>query len=322
MMKTGCIAVLISSVSKKVPMIEAVREALQRIESPGTLLVGADADMRCIGKYFVDRFWKMPILENLTVEQTIAYCRLHQINCVIPTRDGELSFYANHQTAFAKEGIHVMVSPIDAINICIDKLRFYETLEAMGYPAIPTACCLDPLRCSAYVVKERYGAGGNKIGINLSAEKARRYAKNLQNPVFQPYLTGKEISVDLYVTSAGSVKGVVARERKCIVNGESQVTQSIRNHALESLCQQLAEKLKFFGHVMFQLIEDQEKGTFFVLEANPRFGGASTLSIALGLDSFYWFFKEAQGDDLSQYRFERSKKEKRLIRYPKDLITT
>lgn len=74
-----------------------------------------------------------------------------------------------------------------------------------------------------------------------------------------------------------------------------------------------------YGHVMFQFIKDYS-GDIHIIECNARFGGASTLSLAMGLDSFYWFIQESRGIPSEQLSFDRSQTEKRLIRHAEDLI--
>ena len=49
-------------------------------------------------------------------------------------------------------------------------------------------------------------------------------------------------------------------------------------------------KFKFFGHINIQAFIIKNKVVF--IEINPRFGGASSLSIEYGLDSFYWLLIE------------------------------
>jgi carbamoyl-phosphate synthase large subunit len=55
-----------------------------------------------------------------------------------------------------------------------------------------------------------------------------------------------------------------------------------------------------------------------LLECNCRFGGASTLSIAAGLDSFYWFLRECLNEDLSDLPFLNYRRGLRQIRYAED----
>ncbi|AMV12270.1 carbamoyl-phosphate synthase [Geobacillus thermoleovorans] len=312
------INVLVTSISKKVPLLSAVRRAMRKAGMTGAL-IGADRNGNCIGRYFIDEFWEMPSLDDLAVEEFISICRQKRIRFIIPTRDGELPFFSAYRQVFEENGIFVMVSERNAIEICLDKLRFYELLSAQGFPVIPTALSLEELNDGDYVVKERYGAGARNIGLCLTKEEANRHAKKLEAPVFQPFIAGTEISIDLYMTRMGRTKGAVARKRDYVVNGESQITTTIRNEKLEGMCTAVASYLGLYGHAVMQVIIDRE-GQFHLIECNPRFGGASTLSIEAGLDSFYWFFLESQGVNLNDYPFIRSTNEKKQIRYPADFV--
>src|SRR3546814_15369896 len=57
-----------------------------------------------------------------------------------------------------------------------------------------------------------------------------------------------------------------------------------------------------------------------VIEVNPRFGGASTASIEVGLDVFYWALLERLHPDMPLPAFERSTGEIRQVRVPQDII--
>jgi carbamoyl-phosphate synthase large subunit len=141
----------------------------------------------------------------------------------------------------------------------------------------------------------------------------------LNSPIFQPFIDSSEVSVDLYIGKDGICKGVVARTRQLVVNGESQITRTIRNEKLEIMCVKIAEQLGIYGHAVFQvLIDDQDN--YYIIECNTRFGGASSLSLAAGLDSFYWFLLESNGYTVGPELFVRSPEEKTQVRYAEDLI--
>ena len=57
-----------------------------------------------------------------------------------------------------------------------------------------------------------------------------------------------------------------------------------------------------------------------VIEVNPRFGGVSTASISVGLDSFSWAIWEAFFPTRALPSFERSEKEVRNVRVGKDIV--
>ncbi|HCJ66892.1 MAG TPA: epimerase, partial [Elusimicrobia bacterium] len=310
--------VLVTSISRKVPLLNAVKKANLKLANTGKLF-GADINENCIGRYFVDVFLKMPQLTELSINEIIEYCRDNKISCIIPTRDSELLFFAVNKQKFLKNGIKLMVSNYNAVEICLDKLKFYKKVTEMRFPTIKTVKNINELNCNVYVVKERWGAGSRNIGLNLTRKDAITKANNIKEAVFQPYITGKEFSVDLYISLKGKTKGVVVRERQLIVDGESQITATIKDKKLEQICSSLAEKLGLYGHIVFQVIKDV-RGNFYIIECNPRFGGASTLSIEVGLDSFYWFLLESFGVDVDNYPFIRSKTEKKLVRHAEDMI--
>jgi carbamoyl-phosphate synthase large subunit len=310
--------VLISSVAGKAPLVEAVRKAggkLGLFEE----IHGCDANENCLGKYLVDTFWHCPPLAKLSAEDVMSYCEENKIAALIPTRDGELDFFARHAPQWQKKGLHTMVSSPETIRQCLDKKNFSDFLSSHRFPAIQSAAQLDLLDAPLFVVKERTGAGGRNIGLRLSREEAEKQARQLSEPLFQPYIEGREWSVDLYRTREGRVKGSVARLREMVQGGESQVTATLAFPELEQLCSEMAGLLNVYGHAIFQVIEDSD-GRFHVIECNPRFGGASTASLAVGLDSFFWFFLESMEISLQGYPFYRSPTEVRQVRFMTDRI--
>ncbi len=310
--------VFITSIAQKIPLINAVKNASRKAGNTG-IVIGGDMNSECIGQYFVDQFYQMPSLNNLDVESFISYCKSNNIKAIIPTRDGDLKFFTNHKSILNENDISVMISGEAAIDICIDKLKFYQELQSMGYPVIQTAESINEIQSDKIVVKERYGAGSKKIGVGVSKVEAIDVQQNLSDPIFQPYIEGKEFSIDVYVDKTGKSKGAVVRSRDIIVDGESQISTTLKNTELEKLCIAMSEKIGLYGHSVWQVIVDQN-GHYYIIECNSRFGGASTLSIESGLDSFFWFLLESSGTDISEYPFIRSTKEKRQIRYKSDMI--
>ncbi|MBS4195490.1 ATP-grasp domain-containing protein [Lederbergia citri] len=310
--------VLITSISGKVPLIQTVEKAMKKINS-NSVLYGGDVDDQCIGKYFVDRFWLMPPLKDMTKETFVSYCTSKNITIIFPTRDADLLYFSSFLSYFTNNGLYIMVSNKKSLEITMNKMNFFKIGVEKGFPVTMSSFEIDTLYADTFVVKECEGSGSKNIAINVSREQAILHAKQLKGPLFQPYIKGEEFSIDVYVDKLGKSKGVIVRKRIQIKDGESQITRTIRHKELERLGAEMAEMFCLYGHVMFQVIVDL-KGKPHIIECNPRFGGASTLSIAAGLDSFYWFQLEAAGEDLHNYPFHRSEKELTLIRHAKDMI--
>ncbi len=310
--------VLVTSVSRKIPLVQAVKTAMIKSGNNGAL-IGGDSNEKCIAKYFADDFWQMPLCVDGHDECLLDELRARQVRCVIPTRDGELMFWSRRKQWLHRQGIEVMVSGKEQVRQCLDKLLFYQICKKRGIPAIATSDNMAGIHAQSLVVKDRCGAGARRIGLRLSPEEAMCHARNLEQPIFQPYIPGKEYSADTYVDKKGNVKGVVCRTRDNVIEGESQVTTTVPNVALEKECAEYIKKLHLCGHVLIQFIQDTA-GVIHIIECNSRFGGASTLSVSAGLDSFYWFLLEVKGNNLDDYPFQRLSTRLRQVRYPCDLV--
>jgi carbamoyl-phosphate synthase large subunit len=310
---------LVTSASKKIPLLRELRKALNKACSNGKIF-GGDIDPECLARFFVDDFWLMPKIPELTIDTLIDYCREKAIKLIIPSRDGELLYFAKHQAELEAAGISVMISSMKGVKTCLDKLTFYEILNRRyHFPVIPATNQIDDLQAASFVVKERFGAGAKRMALNVSKEDAIKHSQRLEQPIFQPFVAGREYSVDAYLTRKGIPKGAIVRSRDLVIDGESQVTTTIKNEPLEQLCLNMAQTLKLAGHCVFQVIEDPN-GSFHVVECNCRFGGASSLSVAAGLDSFYWALLEALEEDIAAYPFFRIRNELRQIRHAEDRI--
>jgi len=310
--------VLISSSAKKIPLIESVRKAANKINSQ-ILIFGGDMDDSSLSFNFTDGKFIMPRTIDENLSDILSWCQSNNVKFVIPTRDGELEFWARNKAAFRENGIFIMVSELESIQHCIDKLLFSKVCSQLNIPAIPSGLKISDLGVDKFVVKERMGAGSESIGLNLSISQAVEHAKSLSEPIFQPMVEGIEISADAYVTKEGVVKGIITRYRSQVENGESVITETFYNEKVHQILQEGISKLKLYGHVIIQAFI-ADNGDVSIIECNTRFGGASTLSLAAGLDSFYWFLLESKGFSVEEYYFVPAKRSIKQIRANQDKL--
>ncbi|GAB4236505.1 MAG: ATP-grasp domain-containing protein [Acidobacteriota bacterium] len=314
-------AVLVTSIGAKVPLLEAVRDALRRLHPTGRL-IGADSDDRVVGRWFVDGFWPMPPLDELAPSMLAEFCRRHAVGWIVPTRDAELPVLATWAAQQRDQLPPVLAPPREAAELCLDKLRFAEELGELA--AVPAWLSPPPELPACFpedrwVVKERFGAGSRRLTLDVSREEAVRAGHTFEAPIFQPFIRGVEYSADLYISRVGEAWGCVVRRRDLVRDGESQVTTIVRRPGIEELVLEAARRLGLRGCAVFQVLEDRHGG-LHLLECNPRFGGASTLSLAAGLDVFYWFFRETTEPGFRPGNFVRGRPGLRLVRYKRDRI--
>lgn len=310
--------VLVTSAAAKTSMVEAVRNAARKLH-PDIRVVAGDLDANAPARFVADAFWEMPRTTSADLQALLDGCRMHGVGTVVPSRDGELLFWAEHREPFAREGIDVVVSPPESVRNCIDKLAFSAFGQREGLPFIPAAERIDDIGPGPYVVKERFGAGSRSIGIGLDRASALEHARSLESPIFQPLMTGTEISIDAWVARDHRVKGVVLRTRDRVVDGESKVTTTFRNEAIEAEATRILEALQLRGPIVMQAFVDAA-GHLHVIECNARFGGASTTAIAAGLDSLFWSLLESHGGDVDDAPFRRISGEVRQLRVQRDIL--
>jgi carbamoyl-phosphate synthase large subunit len=276
--------ILVSSAGGKVPLVEGLSKSLRGSFSNPQIVV-ADTSADSLSFYFADEKHIVLPATQENLKWHLDFCQTKDIQLVIPTRDGELAFWASNEDSFRKIGVRVAISSSKTISSCSDKELFFQILNSQNLPAIPTSTAVDALPSGRYVVKERFGSASNNIGLNLISEDAISRAKELVSPVFQPYICGVEYSVDVWRSQLGDVTICSPRTRDLIIDGEAKVTSTVRHPDLELLSEKLAELLDIKGIAVMQFIVD-EQGRIWVIECNARTGGASTASVAAGAPLF------------------------------------
>ena len=274
-------AILISSASSKLPLFFSVRSSLERHNLEYKIIVG-DSNPLSLSSYFADDFWQMPSIEEITVSDFIEGCLERKIKLILPTRDGELEFYAKNYSLFEENGIQILISKLSSVRACLDKISFSQTLESTGFPVVPSFEKLPQGIKGGLAVKERFGAGSRSMFLNITAEEAELHALTLNSPIYQPFTHGQEISIDVWLSQDGSTGVASPRSRDLIIDGEAKVTSTFSNSDIEKISLDVCRELEITGICVLQgfITEDNN---FVILECNTRFGGATTASINSGV---------------------------------------
>lgn len=138
------------------------------------------------------------------------------------------------------------------------------------------------------IVKPRFGFGSRGIQKLKTSFYNNKKLEWDSSWVVQDFITGPEISVDIYVSKTNEYSAV-SRERIRISDGEVLETRTRNLDDFErSLIEILISRLNIRGPINIQLIGEERK----LLEINPRFSGGCTASIAAGWNSPKWLVSE------------------------------
>ncbi|WP_333609565.1 ATP-grasp domain-containing protein [Arsukibacterium sp.] len=308
--------VLLSSAGAKIPLLKALQHAARRINRSARIIAG-DCSHPVVSEHFADDFWLMPAVAAGATDAIIEGLVKRNVSHILPSRDGELHFWSRLKQTLAAQGIYVLVSPEHAVQRCLDKNAFSSQLMSIGLPAIPSLAQPDG-SSELWVVKERYGAGSASLGLALTSEQAQAHANTLQQPLFQPYICGREISIDAWLNKDSKLKAHICRYRLKVQHGESQISQTIALPQYDNLIRDALQALALTGPVVMQAIIDEQQ-QLHLIECNSRFGGASTLGIKAGVDSLYWSLAESCGLDVDTILFLAAPCPITQVRYAGDL---
>lgn len=282
--------ILVTSISAKVPLLQKVKEARDKFNKD-IKVYGTDINEGVIGSYFVNEFFISKRVSTIKFEDLLEICKEKEIKYIIPTRDEDVFVFSNFKDKLEENGIYLFAPKKQSVDLCYDKLAFskldktinaYENVEALDF--------------EKFVMKDRFGAGSASICINILKEEAIKKANNLKNPIFQEFIEGKEYSVDSYVNKNSKVEALIIRSRDFVVDGESKITTRVIDEKIQVFVKEFLELHEISGHSVLQLIKKDD--SYHIIECNTRFGGASTLSYTLGLESFYWFLQECENQKI------------------------
>jgi carbamoyl-phosphate synthase large subunit len=275
--------VLITAASRRVPLVQAFRRALDEIGG-GSVIV-TDVNPLSPAVYMADRAFRVSMAsEPGYVDEILAISAATGVGLIVPTIDDELPALASAAAAFLDAGIRVAVSTVETIAICNDKHATCRTLTARGIAAassvLPTELPPDPE--FPLFIKPRFGRGSVAAFPVRNARELAFFLEYVPQPVIEAYLEGPEFTIDMLCDFSGRPLSIVPRERIVIRAGVTDRGRTIKDPNLIDLAASCASALAFGGAVNIQcrVVE----GRPVVFEINPRFSGGIPLTIASGAD--------------------------------------
>jgi carbamoyl-phosphate synthase large subunit len=288
--------VLITAASRRVSLIQAFSQALKRLNLKGRV-VTTDMNSLSPGLYFGSRHYIVPLTTDPQYISIIkSICFRERINLLIPTIDDELPLFGRHTAEFLATGIRVAVSSESTSLICNDKYSTAGYLLSRDIPFartwLPGQLEFDRLKYPLFL-KPRCGRGSVGAFTIRSERDLHFFLDYVPDPVVQPYLAGKEYTIDLLADFTGKVISVVPRERMVIRSGVTDRGQTLNHPEMIQLAIRAANALGIRGPANIQVKLDGDKITIF--EVNPRFSGGIPLSIAAGADFPLWLIEMCLG---------------------------
>lgn len=271
-------------------------------------LVSTDAREDNAGRYFTDKFYKVPRGDNPNyVTEIMAICKKEKIDLLLPGADGEVMALAQNKQLIEKEtGTLVVVSNFEGVNICDDKYLAYTYFKQHHFDTVPTFLLDEAIKKVEagelpfpLFIKPRIGTGSKHTHIVHTLEELKEKARQVPIPIVQTYLGAwKEFSVDVAADFNGRVLGVVPRTREEVRYGAAYRGVTVKDPLLITMAKEVVEQMGLVGPINVQIFKNLQTGEALLFEINPRIGATHAHTIASGLNTPYLILKLFNGEKI------------------------
>lgn len=295
---------LFTGVGRRIELLQAFREASNALGKPISIY-GTDIDETAPAFAFCDDARIVPRMDDAGyIDHLLQLCKKEHIGCVIPTIDTDLIVLAENKERFREIGTDVLISDPDLIRTCRDKFQTAALFGDCGlcFPPVVTDFMAYAGQYPAFI-KPRNGSASRNAFRADDEEALAFYAKRIPDCLVQPYICGREYTVDVFCDRNGETVSIVPRERLQIRSGEVLKTRICMDVKIIAECRKLCTKIRAYGPLAVQLIRDAD-GTDWYIEINPRFGGGAPLSMKAGARSAEALLRILDGEDAGTFEIE------------------
>ena len=278
--------ILFTSVGRRVELMQAFRKAAKELSVDLTIM-GADISESAPALFFCDETRIVcKIRDKEYIPQLLEICEKEKVDCLIPTIDTDLLLLAENKEKFEAVGTKVLISAVDKVKLCRDKRFTADYFISLGLKSPQPVDDVEKYNVGypAFIKPKDGSSSVDAYKVN-NEEDLRTYANKIADYIIQPFISGREFTIDIFCDYDGNPVFITPRERLAVRAGEVLKTQICQDDTMISEMQTLIKDYKPCGQITVQLIQDEVTGDNYYIEINPRFGGGAPLSIKAGADS-------------------------------------
>lgn len=291
--------ILFTSVGRRVELMQAFKKAAQGLGVELTI-IGADISNTAPALFFCDETKIVcRIREPEYIPQLLSICKEEKVDCLIPTIDTDLLILAENKEKFEAIGTKVLISAVDKVKLCRDKRFTADYFISLGLKSPLPVDAVEKynLGYPAFIKPKDGSSSVDAYKVN-NEEDLKTYAAKINDYIIQPFVSGKEYTIDIFCDYEGNPVFITPRERMAVRAGEVLQTRICQDDTMIAEMKTLIEDYKPCGQITVQLIQDENTGDNYYIEINPRFGGGAPLTIKAGADSAKAVIRMLNGEKL------------------------
>jgi carbamoyl-phosphate synthase large subunit len=267
--------VLFTCAGQRADIVTAFRAA-------GATTIAADANPLAPALYHGDRLAVVPAVDDPAYLAAVHDLVVtHGIDLIVPLHDIDQPKLAG---ARGELDALVLLPDAEVVDRMADKYMAHRFFEERGIGSPPT-WLPDELPVTLpfpVLVKERRGYGSRNMHRAADHDELEFFLTRTPVPsIVQAACVGSEFSIDVLCDLTGRCLNAIPRTMIESKGGESVKGATIDDWSLIELGRAVAEAFPVKGPATIQCFREPD-GTYRVIDANPRFGGAFPLPLAAG----------------------------------------
>ncbi len=301
--------ILFTSVGRRVELVQAFHSAAERLGINLTI-IGADITKNAPALHFCDRTEIVcRISDKNYIPMLVSICKRENVDCLIPTIDTDLLLLSENKYKFEQIGTKVLISRPEKVKLCRDKNYTADYFISLGLKSPRPFNSVEKYEIEVNSGKQSFPAfikpkdGSSSINAYRAdtLEDLKQYAEKIDDYIIQPFISGREYTIDIFCDYEGNPIYITPRERLAVRAGEVLKTQIVQDDIIISEMKTLIKDYNPCGQITVQLIQDEKTKENYYIEINPRFGGGAPLSIKAGADSAEAVLKMINGEKLTYH---------------------
>lgn len=292
--------ILFTGVGRRIELIQAFRTAALVLNKE-LKVFGADMAGTAPALVYCDYTCRVVSMKDPGyIQNLLEICESKKINLLIPTIDTDLLVLSENRERFEEIGTKVLISAPDKIRICRDKNKTSQFFIDCGLHApLPVNNWKEYKGGYPAFIKPKDGSSSINAFKVENKEALEVYAGQVKDYIVQPFIEGREYTIDIFCDWDGNPISIVPRERLQVRAGEVLKTQICLDPTMIDEMKALCKAFKPCGPLTVQLIRDESNVNWYI-EINPRFGGGAPLSIKAGARSSEAILKLMDGEKVGE----------------------
>lgn len=280
------VRILVTGVGRRIELMQAFRQAALELNI-NLKLYGADMAGTAPALAYCNYTRKVCAMRDPDyINQLAEICQNDKIDIIMPTIDTDLLILSQNKEIFERIGTKVLISAAEKILICRDKNNTGAFFESCGVKAPKTYNNYleydGPFPC---FIKPKDGSSSINAYKVEDFEELSVYAASVDDYIVQPFVEGREYTIDIFCDFEGNPIYITPRERLQVRAGEVLKTEINMDETMIEESKRIVKGFNPCGPITVQLIQDKNTGDNYYIEINPRFGGGAPLSIKAGANS-------------------------------------